>query len=342
MSLKTLSLLTGSLFVVSLLVFFNENKRGTGLLEGSDYVKGLDVETIQKIVLHFDGEKKTALTRDGDHFILESHKSYPAASDKVNDLVYKIASIEVKEKVSAGADEEQLKQFELDGKSRKYFIELFDNDGKRTVAFRVGKSPKGKGHYLYKEGSEEVHLSLSSFWLNTSHKQFVDTNLLSLQEDEIEKLSLQTNTKIELERKDEEFAFSNPAHKKFKKEKAKEYVGNLSFLNFDDFFTPEEPEVRSLKFNREVRIQLKNNLVYQLSLAKRRDDHFARLSALVHELPEKVVVRQDDDKEKLQEIENMIKAQEVAQKVNREKSTWIYKIDKSTYENIVKTSKFFL
>ena len=342
MSLKTLSLLTGSLFIVSVLVFVNESRRGTGLLSGSDYIKGLDVETIQKIVLHFDGEKKTILTRDGQRFVLEGHKSYPAASDKVNDLIYKIASIEVKEEVSSNADEELLKQFELDEKSRKYFIELFDNDSKRTVAFRVGKSSKGKGHYLFKEGKESVHLSLSSFWLNPSHKEFVDTNLLSLKQDEIDRLTL-TNSKIELVRKDKEFTFAGTsANKKFKKEKAEEYVKNFAFLRFDDFFTPGETEVRTLKFNRKIRIQMKNKLVYQLSLAKKKDSYFAKLNALVHELPDKVVVRQDDDKEKLQKIEGMIKAQEVAQKINREKSAWIYKIDKSVYEDIVKDSKFFM
>ena len=342
MSLKTLSLLTGSLFIISILVFVSESRRGTGLLSGSDYIKGLDVEKIQKIVLHFDGEKKTTLTRDGNHFVLENHKSYPAASDKVNDLIYRIASIEVKEEISNNADEELLKQFELDEKSRKYFIELFDNDGKRTVAFRVGKSSRGKGHYLFREGKNSVHLSLSSFWLNSSHKEFVDTNLLSLKQDEIDRLSLE-NSKIELVRKGEEFTLAGTsANKNFKKEKAEEYVKNLALLKFDDFFTPGETEVQALKFNRKVRIQMKNKLVYQISLAKKKDSYFAKLNALVHELPEKVVVRQDDDKEKLQQIEGMIKAQEVAQKVNREKSAWVYKIDKSSYENIVKDLKFFL
>ncbi len=342
MSLKTLSLLTCSLFIISVLVFVNESRRGTGLLSGSDYIKGLDVEKIQKVVLHFDGEKKTILTRDDGRFVLEGHKSYPAASDKVNDLIYKIASIEVKEEVSNNADEELLKQLELDEKSRKYFIELFDNDGKRTVAFRVGKSSKGKGHYLFREGKNSVHLSLSNFWINSSHKDFVDTNLLSLKQDEIDRLSLE-NSKIELVRKDDGFILEGKAaNKKFKKEKAEEYVRNLSFLKFDDFFTPQESEVQTLRFNRKVRIQMKNKLVYQLSLAKKKDSYFAKLNALVHDLPDKVIVRQDDDKEKLQEIEGMIKAQEVAQKVNQEKSAWVYQINKDAYENIVKDLKFFL
>ena len=48
MKLKTLSIFTGILFVASIFVYMNENRRGTDLLTGSDYVKGLDINKIQK------------------------------------------------------------------------------------------------------------------------------------------------------------------------------------------------------------------------------------------------------------------------------------------------------
>ena len=53
MKLKNLSILTGLLFVISVFVFINENKRGTDLLGGSDYIKGLDVNKIQKNYIKF-------------------------------------------------------------------------------------------------------------------------------------------------------------------------------------------------------------------------------------------------------------------------------------------------
>ena len=51
MKLSTLSFITAALTVVSLVVFVQENKRGTDLASGSDYIKGLDIEKTQKIVL---------------------------------------------------------------------------------------------------------------------------------------------------------------------------------------------------------------------------------------------------------------------------------------------------
>ena len=132
MKLKTLSIATGILFVISIVVFINENRRGTDLLSGSDYIKGLDVGKVQKMVLSFKTEKKITFTRDANRFVLEDHKSYPAASDKVNDLIYKIASIRVKEKILSNAEEDDLKKYELDKQSRPYLIELYDNDGKKN------------------------------------------------------------------------------------------------------------------------------------------------------------------------------------------------------------------
>ena len=124
MKLRTLSILTGFLFVLSVFVYLNENKRGVDLLAGSDYVKGLDVNKIKKISLSFSDNKIITLTRDSNQFVLENYKSYPASTDRVNDLIYKIASIQVREKVSSGASEGELKRYGLDDDQKKYLVEI--------------------------------------------------------------------------------------------------------------------------------------------------------------------------------------------------------------------------
>ena len=342
MKLKTLSIITSVLFALSLVVFVNENKRGTELLTGSDYIKGLDVAKVQQIVLHFQGEERITLTRDGNRFVLEDHKQYPAASDKVNDLIYHIASVQVKEKVVANASDDDLKKYELDDESRKYLIELFDNDSTKTVSFRVGKSYKGRGNYLYKDESKDIYLSQGSVRINSSHKDFIDTILLDIKEEDIEQVKLVSDKEIELQRKEEEFILVAPQSAKFKKEKADEYIKNFSSVRFDDYYPHAEPQVRTLNFNKDIKIQLKNKLIYKVSLAKNKEDYFAKLNALIGDIPNQIVVNKNDGKEKLQNIEDMVKAQGDAQRVNREKGSWIYKIDKSVYENLVKDSTFFL
>lgn len=342
MKLKTLSIATAVLLIISIFVFINENKRGTDLLSGSDYIKGLDIEKIQKIILTLKDDKKIVLTRDAQRFILENRKSYPAATDKVNDLIYKIASIQVDHKITSAASDDDLKQYGLDDQSKKYLVELFDNDNKKTVAFRVGRDDKTKGNYLYREGKQEVYLSQNNLRINSSYKDFISTVLLDIKKDDIEQIKLQANTKIELTKKDQGFVLVAPANKKLKKEKAEEYAQSFSSLTFDDYYTHTEPTVQALTFDKDIKIQLKNKLIYKVSLAKTKQDHFIKLNVLVNEIPKRVVVRKDDGKEKLQNIEKMMKAQGDAHRINREKGNWIYKVDQSVYEKLAKDLKFFL
>ena len=272
---------------------------------------------------------------------MESHKSYPAASDKVNDLIYKIASIQVEKKVASGAKEADLKKYELDEKSRHYAIELFDNNNKKTVSFRVGKKEKGKA-YLFKVGEKDVYLSKNNVWINPSYKHFVDTVLMNVESDDVEKIVLNSDTQIEIMKKNGIFVVEKPAKNNFKKEKIEEYAKNVISLRFDDFYSHKDSEVQAINFIKKVKIQLKNKLVYEVNLAKRKKDYFAKMSVQVKEAGQTFVVKKDDGEEKLKDIGNIIEAKTSAQRFNLEKGPWVYKIDKSLYDKLVKSSKFFL
>lgn len=342
MSLKTLSACTSILFIISIFVFIQENKRGTDLLSGSDYIKGLDINKIQKIVLRFKDDKKITLSRDSNKFVLEDHKSYPAATVKVNDLIYKIASIQVKEKVADGASEEDLKRYELDEKGKHYQIELYDDHDKKTISFRVGKSPKGNGHYLFREDKKDVYLSQSNLWINSSYKDFINTVLLKVKKENISQVHLESDTSIQLAKKENKFVIESHNNKKLKDEKANEYVDNISDINFEDYFAYSDPKVQGLNFDNIIKIQLNNNLIYRLSLAKNKDSYYAKLNALVEDTQTQFVISKDDGKDKLKNIEDVIKAQSEAQRVNMEKGNWVFKVDKSIYEKLVKDSSYFM
>lgn len=342
MKLKTLSVFTSILFVLSLVVYSSENRRGIDLVTGSDYIKGLDLNKIQKITLSFKGSKKIDLTRDSNRFVLENYKSYPTLTSKVNDLIYKIASIQVKEKAEDKASEKDLEKYELTDKKRKFKVEIFDNQGKKTVAFSVGKSYKGKGNYLYREGKEEVYLSKENLWINSSYKDFINMVLLDIKNDDIKKISLNTDKEIKITKNEDKFVLEAPKAKKFKEDKVKEFASNLKSIKFDDFYKITEPKIQALNFDKNLKIELNNNLIYKVSLAQEKNEHFIKLAAILDETPTQFVVKKTDGKEELQKIEDVIKAQGEAQRVNLEKGTWVYKVNKSVYEKLAKDSKFFL
>ena len=341
MSLKTLAVVTGILFITSLGVFYFENRRGTDLVEGSDYIKGLDIEKIQKISLSFSSDKNLTFNRDGSKFTIENHKSYPASTEKINDLIYKIASLQVKEKVTSKPSERDLKEYELDAKSRKYLVEIYDNDHKKTVSFSIGKSHKSRGNYLYKDGGDNVYLSKKSIWFNSSYRDFLNTLILDIKKDEIETVQLITDAPIELAKKDKEFALVKPEKKNFKKDKVEEYFANFSELRFDEFYKYDDKEVQRLSFDKDIKIHLKNKLTYNLSLSKKKGHHFVKVNALASHVPNEVTINAND-LEKIKEVENMAKAQSTAKWFNLEKGTWIYKVSQSTFEKLAKKTKDFL
>ena len=79
-------------------------------------------------------------------------------------------------------------------------------------------------------------------------------------------------------------------------------------------------------------------------MAQEDKDYYIRLYLIVHLCIFNFlfVVNKTDGKEELQKIEDMIRAQGDAQKLNMEKGAWVYKVNKSVFEKIVKDSNFFL
>ena len=262
MSLRILSAVTGFLFVISLGVFYMENRKGVDLVEGSDYIKGLDVEKINKISLSFTGDKSLTFERDGTKFVISNHKAYPASTKKINDLIYKIASLQVKEKVASKPSEKDLEEYELNPKSRRYFIEIYDNSGAKTVSFFVGKSQKNRGNYLYKEEGDAVYLSRETIDLDSSHQDFLDIVLIDIKKDEIESVELETDDidVIELVKKDKKFSLVKPPKKDFKEEEVEEYFGNFSNLRLDGFYKHDEKEVQVLSFDKKNQCSPKQSI----------------------------------------------------------------------------------
>ena len=90
--------------------------------------------------------------------------------------------------------------------------------------------------------TEKVAGSLSlkeNLLLNSSYEDFVNTRAFEVKTDDIEKLSLTSDKEsLEIVKKDKEFIFEGAEDKNYKKEKAEEYVKNLSSVSFDDFYSP--------------------------------------------------------------------------------------------------------
>jgi hypothetical protein len=299
---RKLAFVTAVLFVVSLAVYYQENHRSAGLMAGSDLVRGLNVEKISRIVLSYPDEQNLIFNRDQGRFIIESHKSYPASTIKINDLIYKIASFKIKEKVTENASERQLKSFGLAETKQKYKIELFDQAGQLLQSLRVGERGPHGGYYVQKSGEATVYLTESDIWLDSRYKDFVDRVILALNKEQFKDTS-----------------------------KAK----NLS-LRFDEVFTPADQEVKAVSFDQKVTFESKEGITYSFQLGADGDRHFIKTEAATSApVPQQVVVGPDTNQQDLEKLGDSLKANEEAGQYNRRHSSWVYQISESDYKTLL-------
>lgn len=341
MSLRNLIIITTSLFIGSLAIYYQENKRGDSLVRGSELIKGLDLAQVQRIKLSFPKEESITFDRDGNRFVLGSHKSFPADIVRVNDLIFKISTVEVDRLITTKPTEEDLKKYGLNPEDRLYHVEIFDDKGNRTVSFSVGKHDEKQGTYVQKEGGS-IYLSKEGFFVGTSYRSFIRMALLNVRETEIERVEAMGKAMVSIAREQGRFQLTDQTNKALDKEKTSQYVSGVGSLMFLDFFSPQDPKVQGITFDHNVKVTLKNKVVYQLGAAKYNNEYFLKISALVDEMPESIEISRNDSKEKIKGVEDMMKAQGRAQRFNLDYANWVYKINQATYERLLRDKQFLM
>ncbi len=332
MKLSQLSLVTVLLFFISLGVFYHDTQRGEGTLEGRAFLKGLNIAGVSKVEFTQKNSDKITFLRSGDYFILESHKNFPAENSKINDLLFKLSNLKIKEKVAEQLDQSELKTFEVAESDYQYAIKLYDEKGDYLSSFKIGKTWKGKGRYLLKESTGEVFLSAANLWLNGNFDSFISKSILKLKNEDIAGVKVNGLNKVSISLENDEVVFEGKNKDKFSEEKSKKYLNSLTSLSFEKYFDPTDKEVRGLKFKHKIQLKTKDKHLYEIELAKKGKDYFARAKALMDESKNTFVLRQDDGTDKLFEIDNVVKSQAKAQSFNQKRAAWIYKISESDYE----------
>lgn len=339
MKLKSLSIFTGILFVLSLIVYANENKRGTDLLAGSEFIKGINVNSVEKIQISTGKDKKVTFVKEGDRFVLESHYSFPASNEKVNNLIYAISSITVAEKVEGNASESDLEKYELGEAKSNLRVEFFDQNDRSSLAFRLGKNHPKRGTYLLKEGGSDIYLSQKNVWINKSHKDFIEKLLLRVPSHEVAEIVLNNEEDNKILKGEKDFKLANNAEKELKQAVLEKMVRSLNNLRMRDFYPRDDSQVNMLIYKNSLKVKLKNQVTYRIALAMKQDKHYMALSADTAQMPKQVTVSQQDGKEELQKIEDLIKTQANLQQFNVDKGNWVFEIDPETYRNLAKEFK---
>ena len=347
--LKKLSVLTVVLMALSIFTYIEDHRRGTGLASGSDFIAGFDVDKVAKLVIEEMGDNnkphKVSLLKEGDSFVLEDYFAYPASNEKINDLLYKIANIQITEKISEKKSSHT--EYDLTKKKSKIRVSGFDRTGSKTFDFYVGKKKKYNGSFIRFVDKDPVYLSNQALYISGEKDSYIETELMNIEKNDFKGMSLTfLGKKLVFEKNGNEISYKNSGLNSItldgkKKEKLFNFVEGTQPIHFNDFKPIDHNTLTDLKFDMRLELKSKNRMIYDLQFSKTKEDYYLKVSSRLEDVPEKIVISKDDDKKKLAGVEGLLKAQKKVNQFNLSNSRWIFKVDKSTYEDIEKFLKDF-
>ena len=327
-NLAVLAGLAGVLLVATVLLYGVERKRTVEAQKGALLVQGLGLGEIASISIKSKDKSVTLEKKDGE-FVVSERNGYPASVKKVNDLLLDIMGIRIAEKVTSSKGNHEELGVVVDG-DEATTIKFADQEGKDLVGIIVGKSAaRGGGKYVRLSDQDVVYASEKSLWLNTDITNYLDTDIVDVKKDDVERVDVTVGT--------EKYAITRNAEKKIvldavpegRKQKDWEVESAfdaLSSLSFDDVVT-EEP--KDLVFDATYVCKTKKHHTYTIKLAKKDDKHHAKFACqgpTAAEIQKASAIGRDEAKEKLEQKAAVLTAKDAAEAFNQKHGPWLYEL----------------
>lgn len=348
---KLLSLLTSVLFIISVFVYVIDNRRQAGPKVGTEFLDGFSVSSVYKITHMRSAEELFTLEMDGNAFVLKNMESYPALTQKVNDLLYELGRTQIVE--MASASKSSFQELELsDEKPYGQFI-VYDKSGKELFNFYIGKMFKNIGRYARFKGSDEVYLIDDSPTLSSISKYaFIDQMILKevVKVDEIESIVIDSqgrqeeilakvappsqdqDGKIIPDQKSEQMEFQLVGDSGYQSQKLRSYVSAMTTARYNSLKRNGFSAILNSKPVLSLTISSKNKLKINIFLYKIDESYYATFNALIDQAANQIEISKDDGEEKYKEVQEMVDAQKALQSFNKQHDGWVYEFEKNEFE----------
>ena len=339
--LSRLGIVAAVLFVTSLIIYNFENKRGTDLVSGSEFITSFDVDNVAKVVIKKCTDAPIVLERNGPEFFISSFNSFPASSQKINSLFFDIANIIVAEKVSHGKSE--FARYGVTEDKNETDLSFFDSSDKILLRLFVGDKNKGKesGNYIRRDGEEVIYRSKAGVNISANKDAYMDKQIIHLEEKDVESISLKNGEKIvKLVKKDGKtnVEVTKGRSPKIEDSKAQSIYSAHQQLNFTEALPATDPLIRRLDFKKEHSILLKNAAIYKLSLATEKDKngekYYLKTFMEIPGLEDGVRISRDDNTEQLKAADEKLQTRDRAKKFNEKFGPWVFELSKSKFEQL--------
>ncbi len=293
---------------------------------GQKFLPNLNPDEIAEIVVK-KGEEETQLKRQGDEFVLANAEGYPAKNESVNRFIRDVLELSLDKEVGSGESLEEELEISPAGENTLE-VALKNSDEEEMVRFLVGKgADDGGGSFVCRTDQDKrtVYLTDKRVYLSAGADSFLKKQIVDVKGEDITTI-LGADYQIDNEDGAYKLAELPSGKKESSKVNSAKYM--LSSLSFTKHYLADAPEVRTLRFDREVKVDLSDDSGYQLLLAEAADKHYLRVQGY-HKAQEVSITREAGDEEVKQTADTLERINEL-QDFNGFHGSWVYEISEGT------------
>ncbi len=293
---------------------------------GQKFLPNLNPDEIAEIVVK-KGEEETQLERQGDEFVIVNADGYPAKNESVNRFIRDVLELSLEKEVGSGEGLEEELEINPAGENTLE-VALKNTDGEEMVRFLVGKGADGGGgNFVCRtdQDKRDVYLTDKRVYLSAGADSFLKKQIVDVKGEDITAIF---GADYQIDNEDGAYKLADlPAgQKESSKVNSAKYM--LSSLAFTKHYLADAPEVRTLRFDREVKVDLSDDSGYQLLLAEADDKHYLRVQGY-HKAQEVSITREAGDEEVQQTADTLERINEL-QDFNGFHGSWVYEISEGT------------
>ena len=321
-------LLAGSVWA-----YTNSTSQGDRFQRGQRFLPNLIPDDVATITIA-KGDEVTTLQKQGEQFSVSEVHDYPARNESVNRFLRDLLGIELEKEVGRGID--LAAALEIDPPTDDTVeVALMNSTAQEMVRLRIGKSPPdGVGRYIQRLDVEDapIYLTTSSSALSTGSSAFLKTEIVDHPQAEVQRVQ-GSDFEIAAEEPASPLRLQNvPAGRREKSFETNKLTSILTRLGFDEVFLADDAEVRDLRFDSTLRVDLKDGTSYVLSLATSDDHSFLRIRG-EHDL-NRVEIAIDTPEAELREKADQLSRAHAIEEFTTFHSSWVYEISSFTADKL--------
>ena len=329
----TLAALAVVLLAGSVWAYTSSTSRGDRFQRGQRLLSNLILDEVATITIATGGEV-TTLQKRGDEFSVSEVHDYPARNESVNRFLRDLLDIELEKEVGRGIG--LAADLEIDPPTDDTVeVALMNSTDQEMVRLRIGKSlPDGVGRYVRRLDVEDapIYLTTDSWFLSTGSSSFLKKEIVDHPQAEVRRVQ-GSDFEIVAEEPESPLRLQNvPAGRTEKSTETNALKSILNRLSFDEVFLADDAEVRELRFDRHLRVDLKDGTSYVLSLATSDDRSFLKIRG-DHGL-DRVEIAIDTPEDELREKADQLSRADAIEEFNAFHGSWVYEISSFTADKL--------